>query len=115
MAYSRTTELDPYDDEAWVNLAHLEFKQGGLDKAINVLKESYSHTFDVGAVNFHLAAYYHLKGKSEQSLKFFERGLKLDNSGYKAVLKISPHMTDEPGFREMLEKYLPGRIPDKNN
>ena len=24
-AYSRTTELDPYDDEAWLNLAHLNF------------------------------------------------------------------------------------------
>ena len=115
MAYSRTTELDPYDDEAWVNLAHLEFKQGGVDKAINVLKESYSHTFDIGIVNFQLAAYYHLKGKTGQSLKFFEKGLKLDYSEYRAALKISPHMTDEPEYRKMLEKYLPGRKPDRNN
>ncbi len=114
-AYSRTTELDPYDDEAWINLAHLEFKQGDTEKAINVLKDSYSHTFDVGIVNFHLSAYYHLAGNTEQSLKFFEKGLKLDYSEYRSVGKISPQMPDEPAFIALLEKYLPSRNPGKNN
>jgi tetratricopeptide (TPR) repeat protein len=115
MAYSKTTELDPYDDEAWINLAHLEFRQGDVDKAINVLKESYSHTFDIGIVNFHLAAYYHLRGKTEQALKFFEKGLKLYHSGYRSVVKISPLMTDEPEFVSLLEKYLPSRNPGKKS
>ena len=114
-AYSRTTELDPYDDEAWINLAHLEFKQGSTEKAINILKDSYSHTFDIGIVNFHLSAYYHLTGDADQSLKFFETGLKLDYSEHRSVVKISPRMPEDPDFTSLLEKYLPSRNPGKKN
>jgi tetratricopeptide (TPR) repeat protein len=104
-AYTRTIKLDPYDDEAWINLAHLEFELGGADKAIRALKESYSHTFDIGTVNYHLAAYYYLKGNYEQSLKFFEKGLKLDYSEYKGVINISPRLPEDPAFIALLEKY----------
>ena len=114
-AYVRATELDPYDDEAWINLAHLEFSQGNTEKAVNILKDSYSHTFDVSVVNFHLSAYYHLQGDTEQSLKFFEKGLKLDYAGHRIVAKISPQMPDDPEFIVLLEKYLPSRNPDKKN
>lgn len=114
-AYSRTCELDPYDDEAWINLARLEFKQGSTEKAINILNDSYSHTFDIVAVNFHLAGYHHLIGNSEQSLKFFEKGLKLDYSEYRSVVQISPKITEEPQCKALLEKYLPSRNPGKRN
>ncbi|MFC2098445.1 tetratricopeptide repeat protein [Bacteroidota bacterium] len=114
-AYSRTCELDPLDDEAWINLAHLEFKQGETEKAINVLKDSYSHLFDLGIVNFHLAAYYHYAGNTKQALKFFEKGLTLDYPEYRSVVKISPTMPEEPEFIKLLEKYLPSRNPGKKN
>lgn len=112
-AYTRTIELDPYDDEAWVNLAHLEFKQGNTKKALNVLKDSYPHTFDIGTINYHLSAYYFLLGDTQQSLKFFEKGLKLDYSGHSSVHRINPHMSDEPRFIALLEKYLPSKNPGK--
>ncbi len=115
MAYTRTTELDPYDDEAWINLAHLTYRMGDVDKAINVLKDSYPHTFDIGLVNFHLAAYYYLAGKMEHSLKFFEKGLKLDYSEYRVVVKICPRLPEDPAFITLLEKYLPSRNPGKNH
>ncbi len=114
-AYSRTCELDPCDDEAWINLANLEFKQGETEKAINVLKDSFSHTFNIGIVNYHLSAYYHHHGNKEQALEFFEKGLKLYYSEYKSVHKISPSMTDEPDFIALLEQYLPSGNPVKKN
>ncbi len=103
-AYSRTCELDPYDDEAWINFARIEFKQGDTEKAISILQDSYSNTFDVALVNFHLSAYYHLLGNSEQSLKFFKKGLKLDYSEYRKVLQISPGMQDVPEYKTQLVK-----------
>ncbi|HEC41415.1 MAG TPA: tetratricopeptide repeat protein [Bacteroides sp.] len=114
-AYSRTCELDPYDDEAWINLAHLKFKQGATEKAINVLKDSYTHTINIGIVNFHLSAYYHYQGNSEQALKFFEEGLKLEYSEYRSVVKVSPMMLEESDYIALLEKYLPSRNPGKKN
>ncbi len=114
-AYSRTCELDPYDDEAWINLAHLLFKQGSVHKAIDTLKDSYTHTFDIGIVNFYLSAYYHQAGDFEQSLKFFETGLKLDYSGHRVVVKVSPSIPDIEEYKVLLEKYLPSRNPGKRN
>jgi len=114
-AYSRTCELDPYDDEAWLNLAHLEFKQGNIEKAINILKDSYSHTFDVAVINFHLAAYFHLEGNMEQCTKFFEKALKIDYSEHRTVRKVSPTLPDEAEILALLEKYLPPRSPGKKN
>jgi len=104
-AYSRATELDPNDDEAWINLAKLEQKQGRTDKAIQVLKDSYSHTFDIFTVNYCLAGYYHLKGDLAQALSFFEKGLDLDYTQYGMVDKISPDLLKERAVRELLEKH----------
>jgi len=115
LAYSRCCELDPYDDEAWINLAHLQFKLGSVHKAIDTLKDSYTHTFDLGIVNFYLSAYYHQAGNHEQSLKFFEKGLKLDYSGYRVVVKVSPSLPDIEEYKILLEKYLPSRNPGKRN
>jgi len=114
-AYFKATELDPYDDEAWINLAHLEFKQGGSEKSISILKDSYSRTFDIAVVNFHLSGYYFQLGNTEQSLKFFEKGLKLKYSEHRTVLKISPTLPEHTEFKHLLERYLPSRNPDKKN
>ena len=114
-AYSRTTELDPYDDEAWINLAHLNFMQEETGKAINVLKDSYGYTFDIPLVNFHLAAYHYLVNKSDQALKFFEKGLKLDYSEYRSVRKISPDMLEDPLYKDLLEKHIISRKSGKRN
>jgi tetratricopeptide (TPR) repeat protein len=114
-AYSKTCELDPYDDEAWINMAHLHFKQGDTEKAINTLKDSYSHTFDIAPVNFYLSAYYYEMGNTEQSLKFFEKGLKLDYSANRQVVKVSPAMTEDPEYLALIEKHLPSRNPGKRN
>jgi tetratricopeptide (TPR) repeat protein len=110
-AYLKVTEFDPYDDEAWINLAHLEFSRGNTEKAAGILEGSYSHTFDVPNINFHLAAYNHLMGDAEQAMKFFEKGLKLDYEEHRCVAKISPTMPEEPAVISLLEKYLPSRNP----
>jgi tetratricopeptide (TPR) repeat protein len=114
-AYAKTTELDPYDDEAWLNLAHLSYLQGETAKAISVLKDAYSYTFDIPEVNFHLAAYHFKMRKKDQALKFFEKGLKLDSSAYTAVRKISPDMLDEPRYKGLLKKYLPSWTSGEQN
>ncbi len=108
-AYSRTTELDPYDDEAWLNLAHLHFIQGDTGKAISVLKDAYSYTFDIPIVNYHLAGYHYLIHKPEQALKFFEKGLKLDYAAHRSVGKISPDLLEDPLYQILMEKYAPSR------
>ncbi len=114
-AYSRTIELDPYDDEAWLNLAHLNFMQGETGKAITVLKDSYSYTFDIPIINFHLAGYHYIIDKSDQALKFFEKGLKLDYTEYKTAGKISPELMEDPLYSDLMEKYIPSRKSGKRN
>jgi tetratricopeptide (TPR) repeat protein len=114
-AYAKTTELDPYDDEAWLNLAHLNFIQGDTGKAITVLKDSYSYTFDIPVINFHLAGYHYVIDKSEQALKFFEKGLKLDYSEYSSAGKISPGLLEDPLYKNLMDKYVPSRKSGKRN
>jgi tetratricopeptide (TPR) repeat protein len=114
-AYARTTELDPYDDEAWLNLAHLNFIQGDTGKAISVLKDSYSYTFDIPDINFHLAGYHYLIHKPDQALKFFEKGLKLDFDGYRSAAKISPGMLEDPLYKNLMEKNIHSKKSGKRN
>lgn len=114
-AYSRTTELDPYDDEAWINLAHQHFIQGEPGKAISVLKDSYSYTFDIPVINFHLAGYHYITDKFDQALKFFEKGLKLDYNEFRSTGKISPGILEDPVYNYLLEKYIPSRKSGKKN
>ncbi len=114
-AYSQTTELDPYDDEAWLNLAHLNFTLGETEKAITVLKDSYSYTFDIPIINYHLAGYHYIIDKSDQALKFFEKGLKLDYADFRSVGKISPELLEDPDYNELMEKYIPSRKSGKRN
>jgi len=114
-AYSKTTELDPYDDEAWLNLAHLNFTQGETEKAITVLKDSYSYTFDIPIINYHLAGYHYIIDKSDQALKFFEKGLKLDYADFRSVEKICPELLEDPDYNELMEKYIPSRNSGKRN
>ncbi|KPL14039.1 MAG: hypothetical protein AMS26_12120 [Bacteroides sp. SM23_62] len=114
-AYARTTELDPYDDEAWLNLAHLYFIQGETGKAISVLKDAYSYTFDISIINFHLAGYHYIIHKPEQALKFFEKGLKLEYTEYRSVEKISPDLLEDPLYKNLMEKYIPPQKSGKRN
>ena len=114
-AYSRTTELDPYDDEAWLNLAHLNFTQGETEKAITILKDSYSYTFDIPIINYHLAGYHYIIDKSDQALKFFEKCLKLDYADFRSVGKISPELLEDLDYNELMEKYIPSRKSGKRN
>ena len=108
-AYARTTLIDPYDDEAWINHARLEYKLGHLEKAIRILQDSYSHTFDMATMNFTMAAYYYLSGDMSLSLKFFEKGLKIDYSEYQVAEKISPEMIQEAPIQEIIDKLNPSK------
>jgi tetratricopeptide (TPR) repeat protein len=108
-AYARTTELDPYDDEAWIGLARLQYKQGHLKKAIEILRDSYSHTFDSHAINYYLSGYYYLEGNKSQALKFFEKGLALDYPAHVIVEQISTDLLKEMNIREILEKMNPNK------
>lgn len=114
-AYLRTTELDPYDDEAWLNLAHLNFTQGDTGKAITILKDSYSYTFDIPIINFHLSGYHFAIDNYDQAMKFFEKGLKLDYADYKSIEKINPGILEDPLFSKLMEKYIPSRKSGKRN
>ena len=106
-AYTRTTELDPYDDEAWISLARIHYKQGHLQRAIDILSDSYSHTFDIETVNYSLSAYYYLAGKLDQAVKFFKKGVTLNYSAHVLVEQISMDLLKEKRIQEILSKEHP--------
>ena len=79
------------------------------------MKDSYSYTFDIPIINYHLAGYHYFIDKSDQALKFFEKGLKLDYTDFRSVGKISPELLEDLDYNELMEKYIPSRKSGKRN
>ncbi|GAG96085.1 unnamed protein product, partial [marine sediment metagenome] len=87
-AYSQVESLDPHDFEAWVSHAELEFKRSGPVKAIEVLKKAYTHNSDIPAIIYSLSAYYFLTGEEELCLRFFDKGLRLNQNERQMAFNI---------------------------
>jgi len=103
-AYSRVELLDPYDFEAWIMHADIEYSLSGAWKAINILKEAYSCNPEVARINYHLSAFYYINVNRELCLLFFKQGLNLNAGEYHYAFKICNDMQYDPEIISLLKK-----------
>jgi len=103
-AYARVEILDPYDDEAWLLHAELEYNSSGAWKAIEILKDSYTYNAEVARINYHLSAYYYLTGNRELSLNFFKKAFQLNSGNNHHAFKICKDLACDPEIVSLLKK-----------
>jgi len=105
IAFTKTTKADPYDYEAWMNLAELGNIRSGPEQALKVLKESYRYNRDVPEINYMMAGYYCLSGKKDMLYKSFEEGLKLSTDEHQMTFTLCPGIRNDKKILTLLSKY----------
>jgi len=76
--FKKSIELNPYDEEFWLCYANSVKNYFSIEKAIEILKEGLDYVEDSAEIFFTLAAYLYINNNKEDSLTFFEKGLKID-------------------------------------
>ncbi len=89
---------------------------GRLDKAIEVMKETYRSSPKEAAVLYNLACYYSLAGEKEEALSWLARAIRLDASFRKLIPRESDFdpIRNDPEFLHLLQISEP-KLPKKTS
>ena len=104
-AFRYSTDIDPFDYEAWLNFAEMYYNNDNLRRAINILNEAFELNSDVALVSYRLAAYHFFNNNNTQGLKYLEKGLNIDYIDHIDFIKQYPDWQKSQRIRKLINKY----------
>ncbi|MFW6328187.1 MAG: tetratricopeptide repeat protein, partial [Bacteroidota bacterium] len=104
-AYKKATQFDPYDYESWLSISDIYLARNEIEQAVSILNESYHYNFDVGSLNYRLAALHFITKKDNLGFKFFEKGLMLDFSSHDEIFKYYPKAEKLKKVKYLINHY----------
>jgi tetratricopeptide (TPR) repeat protein len=106
LTFKTVTELDPDDEEAWMCYSELLVENHQLEEAIKILVQALGHNQDSAILNYRISSFYMLKGNDFLSIKYFEKGLKLNVNERQLFFDFIPDAAEYPNIKELLNQYL---------
>jgi cytochrome c-type biogenesis protein CcmH/NrfG len=105
-AYSRASELNPLDFEAWMACAHVLFRKKRIGEAIDMLIQLYQHNHENPTINYRLAAYHAYQLDFVNANKYFEKGLRLNYPEHHDMFRQFPKTKTLAGFKTLIEEHV---------
>ena len=79
-AFERAVKLYPYDPDIWVSYADLEYENGNVEKAIDLLNQGDAVNKKSARIKYRLAAYHLSMSNESAGLNYFTEALKLNKN-----------------------------------
>jgi tetratricopeptide (TPR) repeat protein len=105
-AYSRASELNPFDYEACMECAQVLFRKKRIGEAVNMLIQLYQYNCDNAIINYRLAAYYAYQHNLVEAQRYFKKGLSLNFQEHIQMFRCFPKTKSFPVFKLIIEKHL---------
>lgn len=106
VAFKKTTELDPYDFEAWVNYSSVIYNKNEISSAIKILQDGYEYNPDNEDINYHLAGYYLKNHNLDSALFHLEHALHINHTKIKRFLNVYPEANYVYKLKILIAPYI---------
>ena len=105
-AYEKSTQLDPYSSEVWIDWSFVLVKQDKLDDAIELLENSIKYFDDCHQIHYRLASYYFLANKGTKGMEHLQTALTINAKDYELLFEHAPLLKNSAPIQTVINSFL---------